>query len=323
MAAEALTAGLADEVKYTATIARASGEVVQLNNGLAGVVQGLNARAIGDEVAVKTRGRATVAKTASINLLEGAQVFWDRSANTATFERAAGDFYLGYAAKDSLAAATEVEVVLNEKPAYLIDFDGSPGGDVLWTEEATDGLGVTAATTQQPTTLSFDAVAEVAQAALFVASAEHKIQIADGFIAEFDIAIYNIGDDAALDINIGVANGSHATDADAITESVFFHLDGSALDILAESDDGTTEVAATDTTVDAVDDTSMKLTIDARDPADVQLYIDAVNVLPASVFKINAATGPLFPIVHLEKTSNDTEADVRVKSIRVRTTDEA
>ncbi len=167
-------------------------------------------------------------------------------------------------------------------------------------------------------TLSFDAVAEVAMAALY---SNDSVPVADGPIFEGVIAVYDIGDNAALDINFGLANGTHATDFDSVTESVVFHLDGNALDINAESDDGTTEVAATDTTVNAVDDTYAEYWIDCRNLADIQLYIDGVNVLSGSTFRLDNATGPVFPIIHLEKTSDNTVADVRTKFIGVRSTD--
>ena len=135
------------------------------------------------------------------------------------------------------------------------------------------------------------------------------------------VAVYDKGDDAALDINWGLANETHATDFDSVGEFVGFHVDGNATTLSAESDDGTTEVAATDTTLEAADDTFNEYWIDARNPADVKLYVDGVRVLSDSTFVLTDATGPVFPIVHLEKTSNDTPADVRVKSIRLRTGD--
>ncbi len=51
-----------------------------------------------------------------------------------------------------------------------------------------------------------------------------------------------------------------------------------------------------------------ELWIDMRDPADVQLYVDGVNVLPDTVFKLDAATGPLGLLVHLEKSSSTATA---------------
>jgi len=310
----------ADESQVTAAVARASGEILQLPDGRAGYVKGLAARAIGDAVGIKEGGVVTVTKTASICFLDGGKVYWDRSANAAHFRPQSGDFYIGTAYGDAASAALTMKVKLNAEQNNVFDFDGAPQG-VLWTHGATNGLGVVAATTAARTIAAFDAVAEAAMAALYPTNAADHIPIADGPICEMKVAVYDIGDNAALDINFGLANGTHATDFDSVTEAVVFHLDGTALSILAESDDGTTEVAATDTTVDAVDDTEFEVWIDCRNLADIQLYIDGVNVLAASVFKLDAATGPIFPIVHLEKTSDDTPADFRVTFIRCRTTD--
>ena len=323
MTAQAILKSEADSESIVAAAAIASGEVIQLADGRAGVYEGLNAAASGDTISVRTKGRFTCLKTASINLLKGGRAFWGRSANKVNYKPASGDFFMGTVAEDALAAASNVVIDLNVLPNYDLVFDGNANGECLWAQEATDGEGVTEATLAIPTKLSFDVVAEVAQAALFPSQAKNHTPIADGGIFEFEVAIYDIGDNALLDINFGVANESHGTDADSITESVFFHADGadSPIAILAESDDGTTEVNATDTTVVAVDDTFQEFWIDARDPSDIQLYIDGVNVLPASVFKLDAATGPIFPIVHLEKESNDVAADVRVKRITVRTSD--
>ena len=305
-------------VKVTAPAAGASGQVIQLADGRAGVVVGANsasdAYASGDQITVAVAGQYTVTKTSSVVLLDGGRAYWDRSANSATFTQASGDFYLGCVVGDAAAADTTVVVDLNRKPEYRIEL-----GKGQWANDATNGLGVTAtALGGTGVTLSFDAVAEAAMAAVYSVD---TVPVADGPIFEGRVAVYDIGDDAALDISIGLANGTHATDFDSVTESVLFHLDGNSLTINAESDDGTTERAATDTTKSAVDDTFVELWIDCRNPADIQMYVDAVNVLPATVFQLDAATGPLLPIVHIEKTSNDTTADVRVDWIGVRSTD--
>ena len=206
-------------------------------------------------------------------------------------------------------------------PNYDLVFDGNANGECLWAQEATVGLGVVEPSLAQPTTLAFDAQVEIAQAALYPSESKNHTPVADGGIFEFKAAIFDIGDDTALDISIGIVNASHGTDPDAITESVFLHWDGADLTAFAESDDGTTEVAATTTTVDVVDDTDFELWIDTRDPSDIQIYLDGVLMLTASTFKLDAATGPMFPIVLLTKTSNNTTADVRVKRITARTSD--
>jgi predicted RecA/RadA family phage recombinase len=304
--------------QITAPAAGASGQVLQLDDGRAAVVLGADASstayASGDKITVATNGRWRVLKTASINLLTGGNVYWDRSANKADFHAANGDFHMGKAATDAAAADATVDVDLNQKPSYQIELGVTP-----FTNAATNGLGTLQNMVGSHVyTLAFDAVAEAAKADLL---SDDAIPVADLGIAELRVAVYDKGDDAALDINYGIANATHASDADSITEAVFFHLDGNALDINAESDDGTTEVAATDTTVDAVDDTFHEVWIDCRNIDDIQLYIDGVNVLPASVFKLDAATGPMKLLVHIEKTSNDTTADLRVDFARMRSTD--
>jgi predicted RecA/RadA family phage recombinase len=315
MALEATYLKAPDVIDFTAAAALVSGQVVQLPDGRAGVIAGAGAGfAVGDAAAAQVKGIFRVAKTASIVILAGQEVWWDISANKAIHSSVGGDFPIGVAVADVAAAGTTVDVDLNVKldPAISLQRGG-------WTATETNGgqdqgLGLTelAGTVKA----EFDAVAEAATAALL---SDHSVVLANNPIFEAVVEIADNGDDAALDINIGLANASHATDADSITESVFFHVDGNVLNILAESDDGTTEVAATDTTVDYVEGTPFFVQIDARNLADIQLYINGVNVLPASVFKLDAATGPIKALLHVEKTSNDTVANVQVSMMHVRT----
>jgi len=300
------------EIRKTAAAAVASGEIHQTPDGNAGYYSGLEAAATNDPINMATDGQVVVPKTASVAILDGGKVYWDHSANAANFKPVIDrDFYIGTAVGDAAAADTTMTVNLNVEPVYAVEL-----GDGDWTTEATLGLGVTELVGGSIVKAEFDAVAEAAQAAIYPAK---TFAAAANPIFECKMGIFDIGDDAALDINCGLANATHATDADSITESCFVHFDGAALDILAESDDGTTEVAATDTTVNAVDDTYFEAWIDCRDLTDIQIYIDGVLVLGGTTFKLNAASGPLFPILHVEKTSNDTTADVRLEFMRVRT----
>lgn len=303
--------------QLSADAALASGELIQLPDGRAAYVAGLNARAAGDAVQFITENIVELPKTAAVAVLAGGDVYWVRSTSKAHPLRTSGDFYAGVCVKDAAAADTTVLVDLNKRAVYHIDLFGNDSGG-QWTTAATNGLGVAEDAGERAITLAFDAVAEAAMAAIY---SDDTVACADGPICELRLAIYDIGDDAALDISAGLANGTHATDFDSVTEAFIIHLDGSALSINAESDDGTTEVAAVDTTVDAVDDTYFECWFDCRDIDDCQLYIDGVNVLASTAFKLDAATGPLKAIVHIEKTNNDTTAEVRVTKLRVRTTD--
>lgn len=202
---------------------------------------------------------------------------------------------------------------LGDYPAAATAFDNAQP----WLKVETLGLGVTeTGGANGALKFAFNAVAEAATAALYMPSL--PFAVGGNPIFEARVAVFDKGDDAALDINIGLANGTHATDFDTITEYAAFHLNGADLSVNCQSDDGTTTVAATDTTVDLVDDTYANLKIDASDLTDVKFYINGMRVLASTTFDISQAAGPLTPIVHVEKTSNDTTADVRVDRIRVR-----
>lgn len=288
---------------YTPAAAVVAGEVVHLADGRAGVVAtDLAASAKG---AVYTAGIFTMAKTATMVLLDGQKVYWDVANSKVKYK---GDFLVGVTVEDAASAATTVKVALNVELKPVISLEQGE-----WVKGVIDGLGVTDLIGAYM--LSFDAVAEAAMAAVYSVD---TIATASLPIIDALVAIYDKGDNAALDVSIGLANGSNDTDFDSVTEAVLFHIDGASANILCESDDGTTEVAATDSTVDLVDNQYHLLQIDCRELDDIQMYIDGVNVLPASVFKLDAATGPVFPIVHIEKTSDDTVADVRVKQLDVR-----
>lgn len=195
--------------------------------------------------------------------------------------------------------------------------------DSVWTKVETNGLGVISSDEANGVLkFSFDAVAEVAVAALYMANA--PLDIDQNPIVDFRLAVYDIGDDAALDINFGVADDTHATDMDSATVSALFHLDGADLSLCCESDDGTAETAATDTTVDLVDDTFYDFRVDLTDKSDVKFFYRAVGavswtqLLSSTTFDLSNYTGTLTPIVHVEKTSNDTTADVRLDFCRIR-----
>ena len=294
----------------------ASGEVIQMPDGRAAFVAGLCARTSGDVAGLKTSGQVTLAKTAAVVVLKGAPLYWDRSLNSCTpLKAVAGaDFFIGTAVDDAIAAATTVVVNLNVRPNYTIDLLRDPSDTVL--------VG-SAVLTQFPGYAKF-VIESTSEAQKVDALSQHSIPVSKTapavpvpFIVEGRMAIYVVGSDATVDMNVGIANETHADDADAIAESVFLHFDN-ALTILAESDDGTTEVEAVTTTIDSVDDTYFDFAIDARDLADIQIYINGVNVLPASVFNVELATGPLKLLVHLEKTTGTATGELRISKLALR-----
>lgn len=295
----------------------ASGQVIQLPDGRAGVVSSLNAVAAGETVAVKVKGQHTVAKTSSIVILDGGEVMWDHSANSGTIPvyNTSKDFYLGRAVGDAASSATTMLVDLNapRDSAYISlqksAFDHVPVLTAGTPVGSMQGGSYRAA---------FSATAEAQKLDLLSVD---SFAVDSNWIFEAVVTVVTNADADVADLNVGVANATHASDADTIAESCFAHFDmGADLNLDAESDDGTTEVAATDTTVDWAVGTPVHIQIDGRTTTDIQVYVNGANVLPASVFKLNAATGPLKALFHLEKSSNDSPGVVRLDKMEVRLT---
>lgn len=295
----------------------ASGQVIQLADGRAGVVASLNAVAAGETVAVKVKGQHRVLKTASVVLLVGGEVMWDHSANTATFPvyTTTKDFYVGRAVDDAAAADTDVLVDLNApRDAAYITLQKSAFESVPVLTAGLVHPGMVGGSYRGQFSLT-------AEAQKFDLLSRQAFAINANWILEAVVEVVANADADVGDLNVGVANATHASDADSITESVFAHFDmGADLNLDAESDDGTTEVAATDTTVDWAVGTPVHVAIDGRDHTDIQIYVNGVNVLAATTFTLAAGTGPLKALFHLEKSANDSPGHVLLHKLEVRLT---
>jgi len=307
MAEANLYQGSAGTVDYTPDAAILGGEVLQLPDGRAAVMPvDLDS---GRKGAAQVSGIYVIDKTASVVILAGGRVFWDHSANTATYRKVNDrDFYVGIAVEDSASTDTTVKVAINVQPAADIDLMRDGFLSVATGTAAAGGFGLPAVY-GSARGLSLTATSEAQCVDLLSVD---RFALGANAIVEAIVRIGANGSTNAVDFNIGVANGTSTTDADAIAESVFFHVDGNALDILAESDDGTNEVSATDTTIDATAGSAVanrfEFWIDLRDPSSVKLYINGARVLSATTFNISAATGPLGLLAHLEKTTGTATA---------------
>ena len=287
------------------------GQVLQMADGRAAVLSSRTGAAAGAAITPRTDGQFTMIKAAGFVGLNGGRAYWDFSANAVSFRKVSDrDFYLGRFVGDSESADTTCTVNLNvhEFGGYTIDLLRDAALSVPTGTVAAGGFGL-----PQPYggALGLSLTATNEAQCIDLLSVD-RVAIAANGIAEFIVRLAANGSTSAVDINVGVANGTSTTDADAIAEHVLFHIDGGALDVFAQSKDGTTTVAATDTTVNATAGSAvanrLEFWIDLRNPADVQLYVDGVNVLPVTVFRLDAGTGPIGLLVHLEKTSGTATA---------------
>jgi hypothetical protein len=214
---------------------------------------------------------------------------------------------------DDVASATVTGCVnLNVEPHYEIDMHVDGGNTAVVLTAGTPYAYNRGGSFE----MGFSATAEAQKLDWL---SKRSFVLGANWIAEFVVEVVTNADADVGDLNVGVANATHASDADSITESAFFHFDmGADLNLDAESDDGTTEVAATDTTDDWAVGTPIHLVIDGRDPTDLHFYVNGVERLAATAFNISAATGPLKLLIHFEKSANDSPGVVQVDMGRVR-----
>lgn len=307
-------------VDYTAVAAVSGGQVVSLPDGRAGVVP--TDLAAAEKGSAATEGIFEVTKTAGVVFVDGQEIWWDHSANSATILPAGDkDFYLGTAYGDATSASTSAKVQLNGKPRYLIDLANGAFQTVI-VKTVVGSTTVEVPDVKARGNSNYMILGTTAEAQKVDLLSTRNFAVGSNWIVDGIVNVITNGDAAAVDFNIGVANGTNATDADSITESCFIHIDGASVNINAESDDGTTEVAATDTTLDFTAGTPFHFLIDGRNTSDIQIYINGVLVLGSTVFRLNAATGPLRLLAHLEKTSDDSPGTFSIDSFRVRIANE-
>lgn len=288
-----------DMVDFTADAAYSDGDIIQVPDGRAGVVRGAVASGSNGSAEVTEGLIVTVPKTTSMVMLISSELFWDHSANKAHLLHGGDrDFFLGTCQKDETSSATTVRVALNKRPRYAVSLaDGfatipiqTAGFPVV--HGAGEGVNLQLQAANEAQKIDALSIRSITVAGLAECIGHALICVNDN------------GGATAADTNIGFANGTHATDADSITEAAFVHLDGNDLNISLASRDGTTTVAITDSTIDFVEGTPFLVQWDFRNLADIQTYVNGVLALPSSVFKLDAAAGPIKALAHMEKTSS-------------------
>lgn len=316
---QALYRNEGESLDFTAPAAITGGEVFQLPDGRAAVCPvDLASGAVG---AASVCGVYRVLKTASIVMLRGMPVYWDHSANKANFEAVNDrDFFMGVVAADAAGSDTTVDVILNIRPRWVLDALSGEGGN-LSVPTGTKAAGAFGYPKPLGQSLYLELTSTNEAQCIDVLTVDRRAVSANMIVQ----AIFRIptNGSSVVDFNIGVANGTSTTDADAITESVFCHVDGGSTNLNLESDDGTTEVSATDSTVDFTAGSAVanrvEVWFDLRNPSDIQIYIDGILMLGSTVFTLAAATGPLGLLAHLEKTSSTETCVVVIDALRALT----
>jgi len=307
---EFFTEQCGETINWTADGTYTKGDVIQVENGRLGVVQAdcTSGQVVAVDTSAGTIGR--MPKTASIAILSGGRVFWDHSANKAHFKKVNDrDFYAGRASKDAAASDSYVWVAININPPADIDMLNRDGA--LSVATGTQALGgfLPPQSYGGSKALALTGTAEVQCVDMLSVD---KFSVDAQPIAEFVFRPAANGSTNAVDFNVGLANGTSTSDADAVTEHVYAHVDGGSTAINAQSKDGTTTVAAVDTTKTISAGSAVanrtEVWFDARDKSNVKIYVDGVRVNTGSTFTLAAASGPLGLLAHLEKSTGTATA---------------
>lgn len=293
-----------DEQLVTTQAAVGSGEIWQHADGRAVVYEDINAAGSGDRVVFKASGHHTITKTAGVVILDGGRVYWDHSANAATFRKVNDrDFYIGRAVGDAASADVTVVVNLNVDPPYDLDVARDPHLTAIVGTQVLTGLSLW----RRGGAHDFNITATNEAQKLDILSKDGFAAGAANAIVEFAFNVVSGGAGTVVDVSLGIASATHATDADSIAQHLFLHLDANNVNINLQSKDGTTTVTVQDTTIDYTAGntvaTRVEVWFDCRNPADVQCYVNGVLVLASVVFDVSAAASTWFLLAHIEKTA--------------------
>lgn len=291
---------------WTADGTYSNGDVIQLD-GRAAV---LCADAVsGQQVGVYVSGKFEITKTTSMVLLIGGRAYWDYSASKVHYKKVNDrDFFAGMVLEDAASAATVCYVDLNVWPVADIDLFRDGFQTVATGTQALGGF-----LPPQPAgggySLRITGTSEVQKVDMLSVD---RFAIGANAIAEFVFRLGTNGSTSDVDINFGLASATHATDADSIANHCFFHIDGGALTINAQSKDPSTTVAATTTGVSATADDEVadrvECWIDTRELDNVKLYVNGARVASGSTFKLDAANAALGLLAHVEKVTGTATA---------------
>lgn len=274
-------------------------ELWQTPTGRAGVLDSPNSVSSGNYFDMRTDGQWNVVKSSGFVALKGNRAFWDHSANAINYKKVNDrDFYAGRFAEDASSAATVCVVDLNADPPYDVDVSRDPFDTAIIGTQGLNTMGLFRRGGAHKFLLSSTSEAQKVDIL-----SKDGFSLAANAIIEFAIEVISDGAGTAVDVSIGAANDTHATDADSITDSLFMHLDANNVNINFESDDGTHEVAATDSTIDYAEGTRFEVWMDMRDPADVQIYVDGSLVLGGTTFNLSSSVATWKLLAHIEKTS--------------------
>lgn len=207
----------------------------------------------------------------------------------------------------------------------------------VYTEIFEDFLGVAGDTLPTPWTATGTGTDEAVD---YVAASSGTFQLAHGGTSEAQTMRLDFGDALLIPANnrpwftcrwklnlvgaalsadqrlvVGLASAYNAT-LDSVAANAWFRVEGASLNLLAETDDGTTDDDDNDTTHDIADDTYLTTEIDMSDLSAVKFWVNGETLTTLSMADLGGSQ-LLQPIVALQRDAG-TELDaVDIDYIRI------
>lgn len=171
--------------------------------------------------------------------------------------------------------------------------------------------------------MEFDATAEVALSS--IRTPNDIFPVDKGLRLSVDLNITDKGDNAAIDVDVGLGtalttNSEADVDHVDMVQLAALHIDGNSLNLNVQSDNNTTDVAATDSTVDFAEGTPFHLDVCVAPDGETHVWVDGVDLGDADHANVSLqvlSTALLAAFLNVEKTSNDTTFRMVVKNLVV------
>ena len=112
-------------------------------------------------------------------------------------------------------------------------------------------------------------------------------------------------------------SSAYAAALDDATTNAWFRVEGASLNILIESDDGTTDDDDNDSGIDLVDDTFVVFEIDCSDLSAVKFYVDGVPASSDLDMSALSANTLVQPIVAIQRDAGTEQEVLTLDYIRV------
>ncbi len=292
------------------------GEVFQMPNGLAGVnKRGRSGAIAGQTVQFETAGLQNIPKAAVV-LLDGQEVYWDRSASVCTYCRLDDrDFFLGTVRGQAAVNDTYATISLNEKAQYTHDllrdpFEVSPVGTLSGT-----GFNLYLRNSLR---IALDATSEVQK--MDPQSVDGFSVLSKGYI-EGSFRVLAHGAASNPHVSIGYGDGTTATDAlsSTIANYLFLRLDGNSDVISVEGSEFSKTSTGVSCTVGNRATNRVYFTFDIRNRSNILVYINGLRVLSGSTIALdNATSGTNYLLFHVMKPISVTVYDIVLDSLRTR-----